>query len=375
MKRREWIVGLVVLVALAVLGVYAQHRYQHQFEWSKVVFQLAKADWWKIGIATACIYVAYVFRAARWSYLVRHSKKVGPFSLLGTQVMGFTAVALIGRVADPVRPYLVSKKTGLPLANQVAVYIVERLFDMGTMALIFSVAMLWIPTDEIMRATSHSRSFSSLEAVHPLAASFIVRYSGLALTLLGVLFLLVARFSGEFLAAFFECSIGLISQKLGHSIGQKIRGFHTGLAAMQSIGDVAMVGLLSMGMWLLIAYAYLDCCRAFVASRELATITPQKSVLLMIASGGASIVQLPVLGWFTQIIAVAAVLSAGFGVAKEAATAGAATLLVATFLSIVPVGLIWAQIEHISLRKVTMESEHAEEDLEAGEAANPTPAP
>ena len=44
---------------------------------------------------------------------MRHKKKVPFFSLLGTQVIGFTAVALIGRVADPVRPYLVAKKTGL----------------------------------------------------------------------------------------------------------------------------------------------------------------------------------------------------------------------------------------------------------------------
>ena len=333
--------------------------------------QLACADWRMIGIATGCIYLAYAFRSARWAYLLRHTKKVSPFSLLGTQVIGFTAVALIGRVADPVRPYLVSKKTDIPLANQIAVYIVERLFDMGTMALIFSVAMLWIPTDEIMKATSHSKSFASLEISHPLVASLIVRYSGLVLTLLGAAFLLGARFSGEVVATFFERSFGLISRKLGHSIGQKIRAFRIGLGAMQSIGDLAAVSALSLGMWLLIAFAYLACCRAFIASHELATMTPQKSILLMIASGGASIIQLPVLGWFTQIIAVAAVLSAGFGVAKEAATAGAATLLLVTFLSIVPVGLFWARFEHVSLRKVTIESEHAEEDLEPVDPSDP----
>jgi hypothetical protein len=31
------------------------------------------------------------------------------------------------------------------------------------------------------------------------------------------------------------------------------------------------------------------------------------------------------------------------------------------------VGLIWAQVEHVSLRKVTVESEHAEEELVAEE--------
>ena len=237
------------------------------------------------------------------------------------------------------------------------------------MALVFSVAMLWIPTEEIVKATSHSRSIASLGAGHPLLAPFIARYSGLLLTLLGVLFLLIVRLSGDRVATFFERNFGLISKKLGHSISQKIRAFRTGLDALQSINDLAAVGFLSLTMWLLNAFAYFECCRAFVASPELATITPQKCVLLMIASGGASIAQLPVFGWFTQIIAVATVLSAGFGVATEAATSGAVALLLVTFLSIVPIGLIWAQFEHVSLRKVTVESDHAEEDLEAAVVA------
>jgi hypothetical protein len=41
--------------------------------------------------------------------------------------------------------------------------------------------------------------------------------------------------------------------------------------------------------------------------------------------------------------------------------------LLATFLSVIPVGLVWAQFEHINLRKVTLESEHAEEELAAHE--------
>ena len=367
MKKKQLIFGFVVLAVFVAVGIYAQRRYQ--FDWHELIAQFMKADWRRIGFATGCIYVAYLFRSFRWAYLLRHSKKLNPFSLLGTQVIGFTAVALIGRVADPVRPYLVSKKTGLPLANQIAVYIVERLFDAGTMALVFSVAMLWIPTEEIMKATSHSRSFSNLGVVHPLLASFIARYSGLVLTLLGALFLVFVRLSGDMVATFFERTFGLASQKLGHSIGQKIHSFRTGLDALQSIKDLAVVASLSLAMWLLIAFAYFSCCRAFVASPQLATLTPQKCVLLMIASGGASIIQLPVLGWFTQIVAVATVLSAGFGVAKEAATAGAATLLLTTFLGIVPVGLIWAQVEHVSLRKVTVESEHAEEDLATAKAA------
>ncbi len=100
-----------MLVALIVLFVWVRTRIH--FDFHVFAAQMAQADWSKIALGAACIYSTFVFRAVRWSRLVRHTKKVPPFSLLGTQVIGFTAVALIGRVADPVRPYLVSRKTDL----------------------------------------------------------------------------------------------------------------------------------------------------------------------------------------------------------------------------------------------------------------------
>ena len=144
MKKNHWILGSVVLAVLAVLVIWARHRIH--FDFGAFRSQLALADWPKILLGVACIYIGYVFRSVRWAFLLRHNKKVGPFTLLGTQVIGFTAIALIGRVADPVRSFLVAKKTGLPLGSQIAVYIVERLMDAGSMALIFSFAMIWVPS-------------------------------------------------------------------------------------------------------------------------------------------------------------------------------------------------------------------------------------
>jgi hypothetical protein len=288
---------------------------------------------------------------------------VGLLSLLGTQVIGFTAVALIGRVADPLRPFLVSKKTGLPISNQVAVYIVERLFDFGSMALIFSVAMLWIPDAEIVKATSHGGMLSALMRHSLVSPAVIARYSGLVITVLAALFLVAVRLAGGLVASLLEGAFGLISKQLGHAIGHKVITFRAGLDIMRSFSDFAMSASLSIVMWVLISLAYLETMQAFVASPQLALLTPSKCVLLMTASGGASIFQLPILGWFSQIGIVAAALYGFFGVAPEPATACAATLLVVTFLGIVPVGLIWARIEHVSLRKVAAESEHAEEAL------------
>ena len=351
MKRNRLIVALVVLAFAVALVIWAHDRIH--FDFAAFRSQLALADWRKIAIGAGCIYLAYVFRSVRWALLMRHNKKVPPFSLIGTQVMGFTAVALIGRVADPVRPYLVAKKTGQPLSSQIAVYIVERLFDAGSMALIFSSAIL------LTAWFGHAGVMPHAEMVKRSG------YWGMLLTVAGALFLVAVRLSGGMVAAFLERAFGVFSEKLGRAVGDKIRAFRAGLDTMRSFSDFAAVASLSVAMWALIATSYLETTRAFVASPQLASMTLGKCVLLMVASGGASIVQLPVVGWFTQIGLVAAVISSFFGVAPEAATACAATILLVTFLSIVPVGLIWAQIDHISLRNVAHESEHAEEELKA----------
>lgn len=348
MKKKQLILGGVVLVAMAALLVWGRHRIH--FDFTVFRAQLALADWRRIAAGVGCIYVAYVFRGVRWAMLLRHNKRVSLFSLVGTQVIGFTAVALIGRVADPVRPYLVAKKTGLPISNQLAVYVVERLFDAGSMALIFSSAILLTAWLGLPGALPHPEIVKK------------AGYWGLILTVLGALFLVAIRLTGGLVASFFETAFGVFSKKLGAALGDKIRTFRTGLDTIRNFSDFAVTASLSITMWVLITAAYLEVAKAFVASPQLASMSLGECVLLLAVSGTASVFQLPVLGWFTQIGFVAAAMTSFYGATPEASTACAATLLLVTFLAIVPVGLIWAQIEHVSLRKVTVESAHAGEE-------------
>lgn len=370
MKKHQWLVGLVVLAAIVGLVIWGRNRIH--FDFGAFHQQILLADWRRISFAIGCIYVGYLFRSARWALLLRHNQKIPLFSLIGTQVMGFTAVALIGRVADPVRPYLVAKRTGLPLGTQIAVYIVERLFDFGSMAVIMSLALLSLPYSQTAISTAHpgffARLFAPLLHHYPVLAITLTRFGALLVTLIAVLVLVVLRMSGETAARAIEHAFAPMSRNLGHSIGHKIRTFHSGLGSIRSFSDFAIATFISLGMWLLITLAYFETVRAFTASPALAGMTFPKCVLLMGVSGAASVAQLPILGWFSQIAVVAAALTGFFGASPEAATACAATLLLVTFISVIPVGLTWAQFEHISLRGITVESEHAEEELEADES-------
>jgi hypothetical protein len=190
----------------------------------------------------------------------------------------------------------------------------------------------------------------------------------MALTVAGALFLVAVRLAGGMVATFLERTFGLVSKKLGTAVGDKVRSFRTGLDTMRTLGDFGVVAGLSLGMWLIIAAAYLETTRAFVASPQLGEMTLAKCILLLAVSGVSSVFQLPILGWFSQIGLVAAAMVSFYGATPEASTACAAMLLLVTFLSIVPVGLIWARFEHVSLRKVAAESEHAGETGAEGQA-------
>ena len=362
MKKHQLIAGVVVMAALILLVVWSHSR----IPFNSGVFraQLALADWRKIAVGMLCIYAGFVFRSVRWAMLLRHTRRVPSLSLVGTQVIGFTAVALIGRVADLVRPYLVARKTGLTLSSQIAVYIVERLFDAGAMGLLFSLALLQVPQADVLQAIRQTGHMSFLLHRNPELAADLLRYGGLVLTVCGALFLVGIRLGGEAIARFFERAFGLVSHKLGHAAGHKIRMFHAGLDTIRSFSDFAVTASLSIAMWILIAAAYFETIRAFTASPELASVSVGKCVLLMLISGGASAFQLPVIGWFSQIFIMTVALAGVLGAGHEAATACAAALLLVTFLGIMPVGLIWAQFENVSLRRITVESEHAGEQLD-----------
>jgi glycosyltransferase 2 family protein len=347
-KKHSWIMYLIGAILLGAL-VWLVHERVH-FQWSVFRDELHHVDWRRIVLGIAMVVFCYWLRAARWGVLIKPQKKVSSFALLGSQVIGFTAVALFGRLADLVRPYLVAKRTQLPVSSQIAVYTVERMFDLGAMALIFSGALLLAPD----RATLPYHEALQHAAV-----------GGLAVTVVLAIFAIAVRASGRAVAARAEKSLGSLSPPLGVSVGTKIRAFRDGLDSIATLGDFFLALGLSLVMWGLITAAYLETTRAFVLSPELSAMTLARCMVLMAASMVGSMVQLPVIGWFTQIGVTTGVMQQVFHVQFEPALACGAMLLIVTFMSVIPIGLIWARIEHVSLKKISEQSEHfSQEDAE-----------
>jgi hypothetical protein len=333
-------------VALLVYGSHRTH-----FRWDVLVQQTQFVRWPNILIGMLLIYGAYLVRAFRWVVFLRPTRRLPPLYLLGTQVIGFTAVALLGRVADLTRPYLVARRSKLPIALQIAIYTVERMFDACSMATIVGVALLLAPN----KATMPHREMAMAGAKSALVAAS-------ALILLAV----AVRLAGEKLAQVCETKLG---HKFGSNIAAKIRGFRDGLIAISSTGALWQAGMLSLLMWAMISAAYLFTVRAFAASPVLASMTLGRAVILMAASMVGSVVPIPIVSWFAQILVLQQTLQHLYNVPAETALACGAGITFVTFLCIVPIGLVWSRFEHISLRRISEESEHDAEELSTGAQA------
>jgi hypothetical protein len=345
LKKIRLIATLAVLAVLVAIAFWARGKVH--FDFATFRQQLAHADWRYLVAAILCIYVGYFFRSTRWAWLMRHTKKVPPLSLMGPQIIGFTGVAILGRFADLTRLYLCAKKTGVPVTGQAGVYVVERLFDLGAMAVFISGAVLLLPPGSLPHPDAVER----------------VRHWFLVATTIGVVFVVTVRFAGEMTARFFEHVFGLFSKKLGHSVGQKLRIFHDGMNTVRSFADFGVAAGLSLVMWFTILMAYYETTHAFRADPILRSMSMAGCMVILACSAGASFLQMPVVAWFTQIGILAVFIHGIFGVETEAAWACSTMLLVDTFLCVLPVGLIWAQFEHVDLRKIAVESEHAGEEL------------
>ena len=337
MKSRKGIIWLVLLLILALI-VYT-HRDRIHFDWSVLFQQLRHIAWIHIAAGIALIYSTYFLRSYRWAVFLGPTKKVSPFVILGPQFIGFTAVSLFGRLADLIRPALIAKRVQLPVSTQIAVYTIERMFDLGAAAIIFSSALLFAPRD-----LPHHEIFVHTGEISLAGTAFIA------------IFAVVIRVSGGAVASTTHAILRPLSHAVANSVADKIRGFRDGLNALSSAQDFLITALISLAMWGLIGSAYVETLHAFVDTPQLATISFSRTMLLMGASIGGSLLQLPIIGWFTQIAVTAAAMNAFYGAPIEAATACGALLFMVTWLAIIPAGLIAARLNHVSLKTAAAEA-------------------
>jgi glycosyltransferase 2 family protein len=348
---------LVALIGLLLLGfvVYRSSGMIHlgDFSGTKLLHAVRNANPFLLILSILAIYACYALRSLRWQVF---QKNLGPSrfaTIYGMTLAGFSAVFLLGRAGEPVRPLLLARKEKLPVSGMFGVYVLERLFDTASATVIAAVGLL------LFESHSHV-SESSMRLQTAARTTGSVLFAGVVAA---IAFLLYLRLHGT----------SLLERRLQGwqkvhgwraSIAGILLGFAQGVQTIRSLGDLVLAVFYSVAHWFLVLLVYLWVSHSFGGA--LGTISMGDAMLVMAFTLVGSAVQLPGVGGGSQVASFLA-YTAIFGVEKEPAAAVSIVLWLITFAACSVAGVPLLIHEGFSLGKLREMAEHEKEA--AGEVA------
>jgi glycosyltransferase 2 family protein len=344
MDKKRILASAAVFLILAIL-FYLQYRHWRTFDWPTFWSQTHRINKWHVLHGIALIYIAYVLRAWRWKIFLQPVRpKTRTIDMVSPTLVGFTGLALLGRAGEFIRPYLIARRTDLPVSSQIAVWGVERIFDLGAFAVLVMLA-IFLPS--ALQSIPHPEYYLRMRE-----AGFVL----IALVAVTAIAAVVIRRNGEKAAAWVEQRFAHLPSNFGHKLGEKVREFGTGLNTIHGPLEMLLLSVVSIGMWYVIVLAYQEVTHSYGV--DALAIPVSQLLILVFASMLGSMLQLPAVGGGSQIATITT-LSTVFDVQPEMAASCGILLWLVTFAAVIPSGLVLAHRERLSLRKVAAESHEA----------------
>jgi glycosyltransferase 2 family protein len=367
------ILGFVVVLILLCVLIYLQVRTWRNFNWQVFWSRTEGVNVWGLIAGVVLTYLAYVLRAVRWRIFLKPVCKTTTARMLAPQFIGFSALALLGRAGEMIRPYIIAKKERLTFTSQIAVWGVERIFDMGAFAVLLALSFL---SPDLRRLELYHGHWKEL---HWHWLKHVPVYQGhvyvpglrdcaflLAVFVAGLIAgVVLLRRSGDRVAQSLHDLFAGFAPKVAQQMREKVLSFSEGLKTIHDLPSALQLIAISIFMWLLIAFDYYAITHAYPAypvnpmyPGQLHNLTLADQVVLMGMSMVGSMLQLPAVGGGSQLAAIS-MLSSGFRVEPELAVSCGMLIWAITFMAVIPTGLALARREHLSIRAVAEAEEKA----------------
>jgi uncharacterized protein (TIRG00374 family) len=335
---RRW-TGRVVL-ALAALLVVALIFYRvrgSSFQWQLFLSTLSHVNWIWLVSSILLILLTYWGRALRWQVMLRPlGRTLTIRKLTYDTAIGFTAVVLLGRAGEVVRPYLISVSAGVPFSSQIAAWMLERILDLLAVLLLFGLALTWIPSRGLVLGP---------------ALRWILGVGGYLVAAIGVaclLFLILFRNFSEAAQARLLSALTFLPENYYKRVERMLGAFSQGMEATRDSWSLVLLLSYTVLEWILIVAAYYALFLSFPSTAQF-KITDVVIFLGFMAFG--SLVQIPGIGGGVQIVSVL-VLTEIYHLPFEAAAGLAIFIWIITFVVVVPVGFVCAFHEGLSWSKL-----------------------
>jgi uncharacterized protein (TIRG00374 family) len=298
----------------------------------------------------ALIYSCYAIRSLRWQIFQKNLGRADFGEIFSATLAGFSAVFLLGRAGEPIRPLLLAKRAKHPLADIFGIWVLERLFDVASMAVIAAIALI------VFRGSYHPG-----EAAQTVAKAARTAGAFLAVGVGGAIaFLIYLRIHGTVLL-----ESRLEGWRTGGgwraSVAKIVLGFITGIQTVRSFGDLLWSVMYSAVHWFVVLVVYYCVTKSF--GGRMAELTLSDCMLVLAFTLVGSAVQLPAVGGGSQALAIFAFAKV-FGVDAETAVAAAIVLWAVTFAGCAIAGVPLLVREGVSLGQLREMAEHEKEELQ-----------
>ncbi len=317
-SRKWWFLGLVAL--LAVFLLYRSRGVLHlsQFSGAKLWEALRGANYGLLFLSIITIYLCYAIRAWRWQKFQAHVGQAKFWNIYSMNLAGFSALFLLGRAAEPVRPILISRKDKIPLADTFGIYALERILDAACTAVLASIGLLVFEASGHL-GTSTGQAFE--KAARTAGTAFSI---GAIVAISGLIYL---RFHGHSVLER-RSQAWLSAHGWRAAIARILLGFSRGVQTIRSWSDLFSAIVLSFVHWFLVVATYYLIAHSF--GGRLHTLTFGDAMLVLVFTMVGSVLQLPGVGGGAQALSIIA-FTRLFGVEQEAAVAAAMITWLITF--------------------------------------------
>ncbi|MBI2680775.1 MAG: flippase-like domain-containing protein [Candidatus Solibacter usitatus] len=327
--------GLAVLAGLVYALVHQLRK--TGFRWQVLVSTVASLQWQWLAAAVLFALASYYGRALRWRVLLEPlHPNPSVWGLFSATIIGFTAITLLGRAGEFVRPYLIAARNQVPFSSQIAAWVLERIYDLLIALLIFGFGL--------------SQVRASGASVGP-ALAWTLQVGGWVVGVTCILclaLLLAIRHYSDRLRKRIMDALGFLSE---HHLGRAERMLQALVQGVESTrSDRAILLLVGYTLleWVIIAGCYFCIAKAFGDAVHFRFVDV---VIFMGFTSFGAVVQIPGIGGGVQVVSVL-VLTQLFEVPIETATAMAALIWIITFVVIVPFGIGLSFYEGVSWRKI-----------------------
>lgn len=288
-RQRQWLVTAVIALVLVFLfWRTSQSADWKQFSWPEVGSLLIHANRFWLSAALVLTYASYFVRAYRWKFFLDPLKPSSLGVLFSGQILGFSAVYLVGRPGELVRPAYIARWEDVPFASQLAILVLERLYDMVAVALIFGLALYLEPV--------HSGGAGigrTLNRMHIAAGLVLVG----TLTIVGLLALY--RFRAERIIRWWSEKLHFLPGRVRRMLANIARSFAEGLGVIRDWRDLTASVVCTGVLWVVNISVFWFVYQSLGGT--LAELSWWAAAVCAFCAGAGLVIQLPGVGGGFQL--------------------------------------------------------------------------